>query len=268
MHCETASTRLTGGDMGDVGVSGKVAIVTGGSKGIGRACAEALVADGAQVMLASRKAEELARTAEELGHGVAWHAANAGNAEDIARCVAATMDHFGAVDILVNNAATSPFNGKLIDADLPRYDKTMDVNLRGPLVWIQEAWRAHMQEHGGCVINVSAIGASRPTGSVYALSKVGLQFITTALAVDLAPKVRVNAVAPGLVRTAMASSLWDRPDARIPPVGRIGEPADIAEAVRFLAGHDWITGSILSVDGGALVAYGSGPRFADHSHNE
>jgi NAD(P)-dependent dehydrogenase (short-subunit alcohol dehydrogenase family) len=255
--------------MPDLGVQGKVAIVTGGSKGIGKAIAAALARDGAKVMLTSRKADVLEQAAEELGEGVSWHAAHAGNPHDIERCVAATMERFGAVDIVVNNAATSPYNGPLIGVDLPRYDKTMEVNLRGPLVWIQEAYRVHMKQHGGCVVNVSSIAGSRPTGSVYALSKVGLQFITTALAADLAQSnIRVNAVAPGLVRTDMASTLWDRPDARVPPLGRIGEAPDIAEAVRFLAGHDWITGVILNVDGGAFVAFNSGPRFADHSHGE
>jgi NAD(P)-dependent dehydrogenase (short-subunit alcohol dehydrogenase family) len=249
-------------------VDGKVAIVTGGSKGIGRAIAAALSEAGATVLITSRKAEQLAAAAAEIadatGREVSWFAANAGELDDIAGCTEAAIERHGAIDVLVNNAATNPYNGRVIDVDLPRLRKTMDVNLIGPLVWIQHAHRAWMRDHGGCVINVSSIGGMRPAGNVYSLTKAGLNFVTTSLAVELAPTgTRVNAIAPGLVQTDMARILWDTPDARIPPIGRIGQPPDIAATAVYLASDQaaWVTGAVFVIDGGALVGFsGAQPR--------
>ena len=138
----------------DLRLDGKTAIVTGGSRGIGKAIAAAFAAAGANVMITARKAETLQQTATEIGNGVAWFAAHTGEPEHADRCVTATLGRFGRLDILVNNAATNPYAGPLIDADVPRFDKTVQVNLRGPLVWTQSAWRHWMKEHGGVVINI------------------------------------------------------------------------------------------------------------------
>jgi NAD(P)-dependent dehydrogenase (short-subunit alcohol dehydrogenase family) len=173
------------------------------------------------------------------------------------------VERFGAVDILVNNAAANPYFGNAIDIDLPAYDKTWQVNVRGPLVWAQEAWRRSMQERGGVVVNISSIGglSVEPGIGIYNASKAALIHLTKTLAAELGPAVRVNAIAPGLVKTDMARVLWESGEDRIAasiPLGRLGEPADIGNAALFLASDlsSWMTGHTLVVDGGALL----GPR--------
>src|SRR3954469_20348474 len=138
----------------DVRLDGKVALVTGASKGIGRAIAARFAASSAQVMLSSRKQDALDEAASTMDGEVATFAANAGEPDQAESCVAATVERFGAVDILVNNAATNPYMGRAIDIDLPRYDKTWQVNMRGPFAWAQAAWRASMEDGGGVIINV------------------------------------------------------------------------------------------------------------------
>jgi NAD(P)-dependent dehydrogenase (short-subunit alcohol dehydrogenase family) len=239
----------------------KAAIVTGGSKGIGAGIAEDLVRAGTNVMITARKKDPLTDTAARLrklgGGEVEIFPGNAGNADDIAACVARTIERFGAVDTLVNNAATSPYHGPIIDVDIPRLDKTIAVNVRGPLLWSQAAWRGHMGAHGGLILNVSSIGGQAYTSDngPYTMTKAAMDYLTRYLAVELAPKVRVNAIAPGLVATEMAEALWNSPNVRIPPMGRIGQPADIVAAARYLLSDDagWVTGQVLNVDGGALI---------------
>jgi NAD(P)-dependent dehydrogenase (short-subunit alcohol dehydrogenase family) len=239
---------------------GKVALVTGSSRGIGLAIATELAAGGARVMLSSRKADALAAAAAGIDGEVAWAVANAGEPDQAATCVDATLERFGGLDILVNNAATNPYMGPTIDIDLPRLDKTIAVNWRAPLVWSQLAWRAAMQERGGAILNVASIGglSVEPTIGAYNATKAALLHLTRTLAAELAPGVRVNAIAPGLVKTDMARALWEPHEeamARTTPLGRLGEPADIARAAAFLCSDaaSWITGTTLVVDGGALL---------------
>ena len=241
-------------------LEGKVALVTGASKGIGRAIAAAYADAGASVMLSSRKQDALDEAAATMTGTVATFAANAGEPEQADACVQATVERFGRLDVLVNNAATNPHMGPVIDVDLPRYDKTFQVNLRGPLVWTQAAWRASMQAQGGSVINVVSTGGIRHDSSigVYNVSKAALIHLTKVLASELGPGVRVNAIAPGLVKTDFARALWEPAEdavARTMPPHRLGEPEDIAGAALFLASDlaSWITGEVLVVDGGALV---------------
>jgi NAD(P)-dependent dehydrogenase (short-subunit alcohol dehydrogenase family) len=241
-------------------LDGKVALVTGASRGIGRAIAAAYAGAGASVMLSSRKQDALEAAAAEIGGDTAVFAANAGEPDQVAACVAATMDRFGAVDILVNNAATNPYMGRPIDIDLPRFDKTWQVNYRGPVVWCQEAWRAWMAERGGVILNVASVGGMsvEPAIGHYNVTKAALIHLTRTLAADLAPMVRVNAVAPGLVKTDMARALWEPAEAAIAarmPLRRLGEPDDIANAALFLASDlaSWITGHTLVVDGGGML---------------
>ncbi len=251
----------------EIRLDGKVALVTGASRGIGRAVATRLAEAGARVVLSSRKADALASAQEdierELGDAVAgrlaWTVANAGDPEQADACVAATVERFGSVDILVNNAAANPYYGPVIDIDGSRSAKTVQVNQEGPLFWTQAAWRAHMAVHGGSVVNVASIGGMsvEPGIGWYNVTKAAVIHLTRQLATELGPAVRVNAVAPGLVRTDMARALWEPGEASIAarlPLRRIGEPDDIARAAVFLASDaaSWITGHTMVVDGGAL----------------
>jgi NAD(P)-dependent dehydrogenase (short-subunit alcohol dehydrogenase family) len=249
----------------EIRLDGKVALVTGASRGIGRATAETLAAAGASVMLSSRKQADLEAAAEAItadGGRAAVFAANAGDPEQAQACVAATVERFGAIDVLVNNAATNPYMGPAADIDLARYDKTFQVNLRGPLVWTQAALEHGLGSgDGGAVVNVASIGGmsiERGIG-IYNTTKAALVHLTKVLASELGPEVRVNAVAPGLVKTDMARALWEANEDAIAkhlPTGRLGEPGDIANAVTFLASDaaSWITGHTMVVDGGAMVA--------------
>src|SRR5579871_4785929 len=142
----------------EIRLDGKTALVTGGSRGIGRAIAHAMAESGANVMISSRKADALAEAAASMPGKVSWFAANAGEPEAAEACVAATIEQFGAVDILVNNAATNPYMGPLMDIDVSRADKTYQVNQRGVLFWTQCAWHQWMREHGGSVINIASVG--------------------------------------------------------------------------------------------------------------
>lgn len=250
--------------LGGLRLDGKVALVTGASRGIGRAIAAAYAAAGASVMLSSRKEDALrdaARTMATSGDAeIDVYAANAGDPEAAAAAVAATVDRFGTVDILVNNAATNPYMGRMIDIDLPRLDKTYDVNLRGAFVWTQEAWRQSMAERGGNIVNISSIGGLSVETSIghYNVTKAALIHLTKSLAKELAPTVRVNAICPGLVKTDMARALWEANEdavSQMVPLRRLGEPADIANAALFLgsAMSSWVTGSTIVVDGGMLL---------------
>jgi NAD(P)-dependent dehydrogenase (short-subunit alcohol dehydrogenase family) len=244
----------------ELSLAGKVALVTGASRGIGKAIAQSFAEAGASVLLSSRKQDALEAAAAEIGGDVDIAVANAGDPDQAASAVAACVDRFGSVDILVNNAATNPYFGPAMDIDLARYDKTWEVNLRGALVWTQEAWRRSMQERGGSVINIASVGGlSVEQGiGIYNTTKAALIHLTKTLAAELAPSVRVNAIAPGLVKTDMARALWEPAEDRIAasmPMARLGEPADIAHAAVFLASDlaSWITGHTLVVDGGALL---------------
>ncbi|MFV1991573.1 MAG: SDR family oxidoreductase, partial [Acidimicrobiales bacterium] len=177
--------------------------------------------------------------------------------------VAATIEEFGAVDVLVNNAATNPYAGPMIDVDLGRWDKTFQVNVTAPLVWTQLCWNLWMKEHGGSVINVSSVGAlgTSPALGVYATTKAALIHMTEELAAELSPQVRVNALAPGLVKTDFARVLWDggRGDevAQAYPLKRLGEVDDIAGAALYLASDmsSFMTGRTLVLDGGGLIGH-------------
>ncbi|MCB1284053.1 MAG: SDR family oxidoreductase [Microthrixaceae bacterium] len=242
-------------------LDGKVALVTGASKGIGRAIAATFAAAGAQVMISSRKIDALEAAAAQMPGEVAVFAANAGDLDAASACVDATVERFGGIDILVNNAATNPHMGPTLSIEAPQFDKIVEVNLRGPLFWTKAAWNASMKDRpGGSVINISSIGGLSVESSIgnYNVSKAGLIHLTRTLAKELAPTVRVNAIAPGLVKTDMARALWEQGEEAIAsmiPARRLGETDDIANAALFLASDaaSWVCGHTLVVDGGMLL---------------
>jgi NAD(P)-dependent dehydrogenase (short-subunit alcohol dehydrogenase family) len=245
-------------------LDGRTAIVTGASRGIGLAAAAALHDAGANVVLTARTEEAAAEAAASVGPramGVGAHVTD----EDLARaCVDRTVERFGSVDVLVNNAGTNPAYGPVLRQDHGRFAKTLDVNLWGPILWSRLVVDAWMGEHGGSIVNTASIGGLSvgPDLGVYHVSKAALIHLTKQLAIELGPTIRVNAVAPGVVRTRLAEALWKEHEAAVDdrtPLGRIGEPADVGAAIAFLASPSasWITGETLVIDGGQMIGAGA-----------
>ncbi|WP_343601115.1 SDR family oxidoreductase [Mycobacterium sp.] len=253
-------------------LTGRTAIITGASRGIGLATAQRLAEAGANVVLTSRKQDSADAAAAQVGDtavggtavGVAAHAVD----EDAARrCVELAMDRFGRVDILVNNAGTNPAYGPLIEQDHGRFAKVFDINLWAPLLWTSLVVTASMREHGGAVVNMASIGGLHyaPYMGMYNATKAALIHVTKQLALELSPRVRVNAICPGVVRTRMAETLWKDHEEALSAstaLGRIGEPVDVAGAVAFLVSDaaSWITGEAMVVDGGQLLGNAQGFR--------
>ncbi len=245
--------------------AGRVAIVTGASRGIGLAVAQRLVTAGARVCITARREEQLAQAVSDLG-GSAVAIGVAGKADDEAHqrsTVAAAIEAFGRLDYLVNNAGINPAYGPLLDLDLGAARKLLEVNVLGLLGWTREAYRAHLGEHGGAVVNLSSVAGQRPAAGIafYGGSKAMVSSLTAALAVELAPGVRVNAVAPAVVKTRFATALYEgREDAVSAPypLRRLGVPEDVAGLVAFLLGDEagWITGQTVTVDGGLTLTGG------------
>jgi NAD(P)-dependent dehydrogenase (short-subunit alcohol dehydrogenase family) len=248
-------------------LEGKTAVITGASRGIGLAMAGRFLEAGANVMLCARKADDLAEAVAGLIGGgadpakVAWRAAHVGEAAQAQACLAETVERFGALDVLVNNAGTNPYFGPLIDIDVARAQKTFEVNQLSVVLWTAAAVRAGLGGGGvasGSVINVASIGGLgvEPGIGWYNVTKSAVLHITKQLAYELSPNIRVNALAPGLVKTKLASALWEGPgEDRIAahiPLRRLGLPDDIATAALFLASDaaSWMTGQTLVVDGG------------------
>jgi NAD(P)-dependent dehydrogenase (short-subunit alcohol dehydrogenase family) len=250
-----------------VTLEGKVALVTGASKGIGRAIAAGMAEAGAAVMLSSRKLDQLEEAAAGIDGEVAVFAANAGQIDAAEACVAATIERFGRLDILVNNAATNPYYGATLDVPPSMFDKTFEVNLRGPLYWSHAAHVQAFAAEPGVIINIASVGGMRTEFGlgVYNLTKAALIHLTRQLANELGP-TRVVGIAPGLVKTDFAKVLVDNFGEQLErslPTKRLGEPEDIANLAVFLASDkaSWMTGETYVIDGGAGVR-GSGGTIA------
>jgi NAD(P)-dependent dehydrogenase (short-subunit alcohol dehydrogenase family) len=244
--------------------SGRVVVVTGGSRGIGYGIATRFAERGARILLTSRKAEAVASAARSLPGDVVGVVAHVADEAAARGCFTEAVARWGRVDVLVNNVGVNPHFGAILGVDRARWDKIFEINLWAPLMWTRLAIEAGLgHEEAGAVVNVSSnlsFAAGGPAGA-YGASKAALNYLTQQLAVELAPGVRVNAVAPGVVDTDMATMLVAQGErlARQWPLPRFGAPGDIAGVVEFLAGpqSSWMTGEILVVDGGARLVGGT-----------
>ncbi|SFB20281.1 NAD(P)-dependent dehydrogenase, short-chain alcohol dehydrogenase family [Amycolatopsis marina] len=243
----------------------RVAIVTGASRGIGFGIAKDLVDRGAKVCITARKPDPLAEAVRELG-GAAVALAVPGKADDPAHqeeAVRRTLETFGSVDLLVNNTGINPVYGSLLDVEQEAAAKIFAVNVLAPLGWVRRARDAWMGEHGGAVVNVASIAGLRtsPGIGMYGVSKAALIRLTLELAGELGPDIRVNAVAPAVVKTKFATALYEGREDEVAepyPMKRLGVPEDVAGAVTFLLSEQasWITGQTIVVDGGITIGGG------------
>ena len=246
---------------------GTVAIVTGASRGIGLGIAEKLVAEGARVVITARKPQALAEAVERLGGaehalGIAGNAADEAHQDEV---IQAARDTFGGLDYLVNNTGINPVYGPMLDTPLETARKIMEVNVLSAFSWTQKAVSTGLgsEQAPGAVVNVASIAGLGATGSIgwYAVSKAALIHLTVELAYQLGPAIRVNAVAPAIVKTQFAEALYEGREEKVAaayPMKRLGAPEDIAGAVSFLLSADagWVTGQTLVVDGGVTLGGG------------
>ncbi len=247
-------------------LTGQVALVTGASRGIGSAVASALAAAGARLVLVSRKLEGVEAVAELIrssGCEALAVACHTGRARDVEALAARVRETWGGVDVLVNNAATNPHFGPLLDAEESHWDKTFEVNVKG-YVHLMRACVPMMRERGGGrIVNIASVAGMIPHGGlgVYGVTKAAVLMLTKTLAVELAPdNIRVNAIAPGLIETRFSEALWATEEAReralaVIPQRRLGQPDDIASAVLYLASEAsrFTTGSVMVIDGGQTL---------------
>ncbi len=244
--------------------SQRVAIVTGSSSGIGLGIAVAFAKSGTRVVITGRETEACSAAMRMIVDAGGSATAMPGNVEDSEysrNVINDTIETFGSVDILVNNVGNNPHQGQTINVSDSDWEQTLAINLTAPLRWSQLCWHAWMKTHGGNIVNISSVGglrAAHPMMGPYDISKSALIHLTSQLAAELAPSVRVNAVAPGLVRTEFSRSAWEgglgEQIAEGYPLQRLGEPMDVANSVLFLVSDEasWITGQTLVVNGGGL----------------
>jgi len=235
----------------------QVAIVTGASRGIGLAIAQRLVDEGAKVIITARGQEALDAAVEQLGDNARAVAGKAQDKEHQQAVVDLALSTWGRLDVLVNNTGINPVYGGLMDLDDDAARKIADVNLLATLSWTRAVWNAWMKDNGGAVVNLASIAGLRtaPGIAYYGVTKAGLIHLTEELAVELGPTVRVNAVAPAVVKTDFAKALYEGREESVVkpyPLKRLGAPEDIAGPVAFLASDDsaYINGAVIPVDGG------------------
>lgn len=247
---------------------GQVAVITGASRGIGLGIAHRLQAEGATVVLTARRSEALQEAVAEFPDGTAIGiAGKADDAAHRAEVFDTTAERFGRLDVLVANAGINPVYGPLVDIELDAARKIFDVNVLGTLAWVQDAVRHEglsFRENKGRVVAISSVAGQNPSSGIgfYGISKAAVSHLTKTLAVELGPDIRVNAVAPAVVKTKFATALYEGREDEVAvayPVGRLGTPEDIAGAVAYFASGDadWITAQVLTADGGLVAAGGS-----------
>ncbi|MFJ9663023.1 SDR family oxidoreductase [Streptomyces sp. NPDC101219] len=247
-----------------VELSGKVALITGASRGIGYGVAEALIARGDRVCITGRNEDALKEAVEALGADRAMYVAGKAHDESHqATVVERTMETFGRVDYLVNNAGTNPVFGPIADLDLNVARKVFETNVVSALGFAQRTWHAWQKDNGGAIVNIASVAGLAPSPFIgaYGVSKAALINLTVQLAHEFAPKVRVNAIAPAVVKTKFAQALYEGREAEAAagyPLGRLGMPSDIGGAAAFLTSEqsDWVTGQTLVVDGGIFLNAG------------
>ncbi len=249
-------------------LAGKVAVVTGGSRGIGRAIAMEFARAGADVVVASRKLDActaVVQEIEKLGRKGLAVSAHTGKVDQLERLVDEALKHFGKIDILVNNAGTNPHFGATMDIEKAAWDKTFEVNVDGVFLLTQFAFHKWMRDHGGVVINMASVAGLRPapmTGT-YSVTKAALIMLTEVLAAELGSyNIRVNAIAPGFIRTDMSKAIWTsdmfKEQIKMVPISRLGETDDIVSIALYLASDasSFVTGETIVVDGGARLVGG------------
>ncbi|MDH6583153.1 NAD(P)-dependent dehydrogenase (short-subunit alcohol dehydrogenase family) [Streptomyces sp. SAI-133] len=247
-------------------LSGKVALITGASRGIGYGVAEALVARGDRVVITGRTEDALKEAVEQLGAERAIYVAGKAHDEEHQRlAVERAMDAFGRVDYLINNAGTNPVFGPIADLDLNVARKVFETNVISALGFAQKTWHAWQKDNGGAIVNIASVAGIAPSPFIaaYGVSKAAMINLTQQLAHEFAPKVRVNAIAPAVVKTKFAQALYEGREAEAAasyPLARLGVPSDIGGAAAFLtsAQSDWVTGQTLVVDGGIFLNAGVG----------
>ncbi|MFE7567093.1 SDR family oxidoreductase [Streptomyces sp. NPDC057539] len=246
--------------------SGKVALITGASRGIGYGVAEAFVARGDRVCITGRGEDALKEAVERLGSDRAIGVpGKAHDEQHQAAAVERVMEAFGRVDFLVNNAGTNPVFGPMAELDLNVARKVYETNVISALGFAQRTWRAWQKENGGAIVNIASVAgvSASPFIGAYGMSKAAMVNLTLQLAHEFAPAVRVNAIAPAVVKTHFARALYEGREAEAAaayPMGRLGVPEDIGGAAAFLTSDqsDWITGQTLVVDGGIFLNAGVG----------
>ena len=245
-------------------LKGKVAIVTGASRGIGRSIAEIFAREGAQVVVCGRKQETLDPVAHEIGRGVKAIACHVGKSSDIQHLVDTTTREFGKIDILVNNAATNIAQGPCLEMDEGQFDKMIEVNLKSTFRLMKLIAPGMCERGSGSIINIASIAGLRPQlqGMLYSMTKAALIMMTQSYAVELGQKgVRVNAIAPGLIQTVLSEYYWKDDERRAKqlsaqPVQHLGQPSEIGEVALMLASDasSYMTGQTIVVDGGYLLS--------------